>query len=76
MYDKVKNLQTLGNQGSKFAYQDYQNILFEGKVNVRTEVFLARSLFPRTLIISMAKEKYLSMLKQLMQPLTHQVRLR
>ena len=39
LFDKVKNLQTLGNQGSKFAYQDYQNILFEGQVNVKNGGF-------------------------------------
>ena len=47
VYDKVKNLQTLGNQGNKFAYQDYQNILFEGKVNVKNGGFTCTFIVPK-----------------------------
>lgn len=47
VYDKVKNLQTLGNQGSKFAYQDYQNILFEGQVNVKNGSFTCTFIVPK-----------------------------
>ena len=47
VYDKVKNLQTLGNQGSKFAYQDYQNILFEGQVNVKNGGFTCTFIVPK-----------------------------
>ena len=47
VYDKLKNLQTLGNQGSKFAYQDYQNILFEGQVNVKNGDFTCTFIVPK-----------------------------
>jgi Peptidase family C25 len=47
VYDKVKNLQTLGNKGSKFAYQDYQNILFEGQVNVKNGGFVCTFIVPK-----------------------------
>ena len=47
VYDKVKNLQTLGNKGSKFAYQDYQNILFEGRVNVKNGGFTSTFIVPK-----------------------------
>jgi hypothetical protein len=47
VYDKVKNLQTLGSKGSKFAYQDYQNILFEGQINVKNGGFICTFIVPK-----------------------------
>jgi Peptidase family C25 len=47
VYDKAKNLQTLGNKGSKFAYQDYQNILFEGQVKVQNGGFTCTFVVPK-----------------------------
>jgi hypothetical protein len=47
VYDKVKNLQTLGSKGSRFAYQDYQNILFSGKVNVKNGGFNCTFIVPK-----------------------------
>jgi hypothetical protein len=48
VYDKVKNLQTLGNTSSgKFAYQDYQNILFDGKVKVQNGGFTCTFVVPK-----------------------------
>ncbi len=47
VYDKVKNLQTLGSKGSKFTYQDYQNILFEGQVNVKNGGFICTFIVPK-----------------------------
>ena len=47
VYDKMKNLQTLGNQGSKFAYQDYQNILFEGQIKVQSGDFICAFIVPK-----------------------------
>ena len=47
VYDKVKNLQTLGNKGDKFAYQEYQNILFEGRVNVKNGGFTCTFIVPK-----------------------------
>ncbi len=47
VYDKLKNLQTLGNFGGKFAYQQYQNILFEGKVKVQNGSFTSTFIVPK-----------------------------
>jgi Peptidase family C25 len=48
VYDKVKNLQTLGSTSSgKFTYQDYQNILFEGQVNVKNGGFNCTFIVPK-----------------------------
>lgn len=47
VYDKQKNLQTLGNQGSKFVYQDYQNKLFDGQVKVQNGSFLCSFVVPK-----------------------------
>jgi hypothetical protein len=47
IFDKPKNLQTLGNKGSKFAYQDYQNILFEGQVKVQSGGFTCTFVVPK-----------------------------
>lgn len=47
VYDKQKNVQTLGNQGSKFIYQDYQNILFNGQVKVRNGSFSCSFVVPK-----------------------------
>jgi hypothetical protein len=47
VYDKLKNLQTLGNVGGKFAYQQYQNILFEGQVKVQNGSFTSTFIVPK-----------------------------
>jgi Peptidase family C25 len=47
VFDKPKKIQTLGNKGSKFAYQDYQNILFEGQVNVKNGGFTCTFIVPK-----------------------------
>ena len=48
VYDKIKNLQTLGNEGSsKFSYQDYQNVLFKGQVNVKNGGFSCTFIVPK-----------------------------
>jgi hypothetical protein len=47
VYDKLKNLQTLGGAGSKFAYQQYQNVLFEGKVKVQNGGFSSTFIVPK-----------------------------
>jgi hypothetical protein len=47
VYDKLKNLQTLGSVGSKFAYQQYQNVLFEGKVKVQNGSFSCTFIVPK-----------------------------
>ena len=47
VYDKVRNLQTLGNQGDKFSYQQYQNILFEGRVKVQNGSFNCTFIIPK-----------------------------
>ncbi len=47
VYDKVRNLQTLGSAGSKFAYQQYQNILFEGTVKVQNGGFSCSFIVPK-----------------------------
>ncbi len=47
VYDKQKTLQTLGNQGNKFIYQDYQNTLFSGKVKVQNGKFSCSFVVPK-----------------------------
>jgi Peptidase family C25 len=47
VYDKVRNLQTLGSVGSRFAYQQYQNILFEGTVKVQNGGFSCTFIVPK-----------------------------
>lgn len=47
VYDKLKNLQTLGSVGSKFAYQQYQNLLFEGEVKVQNGSFNGTFVVPK-----------------------------
>lgn len=47
VYDKLKNLQTLGNVGGKFAYQQYQNLLFEGQVKVQNGNFNGTFIVPK-----------------------------
>lgn len=47
VYDKLKNLQTLGSVGGKFAYQQYQNILFEGQVKVQNGSFTSTFIVPK-----------------------------
>jgi hypothetical protein len=47
VYDKLRNLQTLGGAGSKFAYQQYQNVLFEGKVKVQNGGFSCTFIVPK-----------------------------
>jgi hypothetical protein len=47
VYDKVKNLVTLGNQGAKFNYQQYQNVLFEGQAKVQNGSFTATFIVPK-----------------------------
>ncbi len=47
VYDKLKNLQTLGSVGSKFAYQQYQNLLFEGQVKVQNGSFNGTFIVPK-----------------------------
>ncbi len=47
VYDKVKNLQTLGSAGGKFAYQKYQNILFEGQAKVQNGSFISTFIVPK-----------------------------
>ena len=47
VYDKVKNLQTLGSVGGKFAYQQYQNLLFEGQVKVQNGSFNGTFIVPK-----------------------------
>jgi hypothetical protein len=47
VYDKLKNLQTLGSVGGKFAYQQYQNLLFEGQVKVQNGSFNGTFIVPK-----------------------------
>ncbi len=47
VYDKVRNLQTLGSVGSRFAYQQFQNILFEGTVKVQNGGFSCTFIVPK-----------------------------
>ena len=47
VYDKLKNLQTLGSVGGKFAYQQYQNLLFEGQVKVQNGNFSGTFIVPK-----------------------------
>ena len=47
VYDKLKNLQTLGSVGGKFAYQQYQNLLFEGQVKVQNGSFNGTFIIPK-----------------------------
>ena len=47
VYDKLKNLQTLGSVGGKFAYQHYQNLLFEGQVKVQNGGFNGTFIVPK-----------------------------
>ncbi|MEA5458314.1 type IX secretion system sortase PorU [Arcicella sp. LKC2W] len=47
IYDKQKSIQTLGSQGSKFVYQDYQNILFNGQVKVQNGSFSCSFVVPK-----------------------------
>ena len=47
VYDKVRNLKTLGQQGDKFAYQQYQNILFKGPVKVQNGNFFSTFMVPK-----------------------------
>lgn len=47
VYDKLKNLQTLGSVGGKFAYQQYQNLLFEGQVKVQNGNFNGTFIVPK-----------------------------
>lgn len=47
VYDKPKNLQTLGSVGGKFAYQQYQNLLFEGQVRVQNGSFKGTFIVPK-----------------------------
>ena len=47
VYDKLKNLQTLGSVGGKFAYQQYQNLLFEGQVKVQNGSFNGTFVVPK-----------------------------
>ena len=47
VYDKLKSLQTLGSVGGKFAYQQYQNILFEGQVSVQNGSFTSTFIVPK-----------------------------
>jgi hypothetical protein len=47
VYDKLKKLQTLGSVGDKFAYQQYQNLLFEGKVKVQNGSFNGTFIVPK-----------------------------
>ena len=47
VYDKLKNLQTLGSAGGKFAYQQFQNLLFEGQVKVQNGSFNGTFIVPK-----------------------------
>ena len=47
VYDKARNLQTLGNQGDKFSYQQYQNILFKGQMTVQNGSFSSTFFVPK-----------------------------
>ena len=47
VYDKIKNLQTLGSVGGKFAFQQYQNLLFEGQVKVQNGSFSTTFIVPK-----------------------------
>jgi hypothetical protein len=47
VYDKPKKLQTLGNRGAKFSYQDYQNTLFEGTISVKNGSFSCSFVVPK-----------------------------
>lgn len=47
VYDKIKNLQTLGSVGGKFAYQQYQNLLFQGQVKVQNGSFNTTFIIPK-----------------------------
>jgi hypothetical protein len=47
VYDKLKNLQTLGSVGDKFVYQQYQNLLFEGQIKVQNGNFNGTFIVPK-----------------------------
>ena len=47
VYDKARNLQTLGQKSNKFAYQQYQNILFKGPVKVQNGNFFSTFMVPK-----------------------------
>ena len=47
VYDKLKNIETLGSVGGKFAYQQYQNLLFEGQVKVKNGGFNCTFIVPK-----------------------------
>jgi hypothetical protein len=57
VYDKLKNLQTLGSVGGKFAYQQYQNLLFEGQVKVQNGNFNGTFIVPKDINYQYGKGK-------------------
>jgi len=49
VYDKIQNIQTLGQieNSGKFAYQQYQNILFKGRMKVQNGSFIGTFIVPK-----------------------------
>lgn len=47
LYDKQTAIKTYGNEGPVFAYNDYQNIIFNGSVEVKKGKFTADFIIPK-----------------------------
>lgn len=57
VYDKPKKLQTLGNDGNAFAYEDYSNMLFQGAINIKGGNFSSSFILPKDIDYQYGKGK-------------------
>jgi hypothetical protein len=59
VFDKEKKLNTLGYSGQKLAYQQYQNLLYKGKVAVKSGIFKVEFVVPKDINYQFGEGKIL-----------------